>query len=148
MAWLMITARFKVPGIVLLTILGSLSHCQSEQPNFITNPAYSGSCKSIDYSAKCCPPGETCKASDGDCSCKADCHDEDFNDCCDDVFCHPSNNNFIILYVLIYLIISILQSQEHAKILDVAITHQNQRAIGFQLGAILNILSSMMKMDI
>ena len=93
MAWLMITARFKVPEIVLLTILVSLSHCQSEKPNFITNPAYSGSCKSIDYSAKCCPPGETCKASDGDCSCKADCHDEDFNDCCDDVFCHPSNNN-------------------------------------------------------
>ena len=51
----------------------------------------------------------------------------------------------LLYYVLIYLI-SILQSQEHAKILDVATMRQN-RAIVFQLDAILD-LSSMMKMEI
>ena len=83
----MITARFKVPGIVLLTILVNLSH-QSEQPMHVSNQNHLGTCKSIGYSAKCCPPGESCEASDGDCECEADCHNLD--DCCEDVFCHPS----------------------------------------------------------
>ena len=52
----------------------------------------------------------------------------------------------LLYYVLIYLI-SILQSQEHAKILDVATMRQNQQAIVFQLDAILD-MSSMMKMEI
>ena len=97
MAWLAITAKFKVPGIILLAILVNLCH-QSEQ-GYITNPTFSGSCKSIGYSATCCPPGGTCKASDGNCRCDADCHDDDidFDDCCDDVFCQPSNNNFIVI---------------------------------------------------
>ena len=90
MAWLMITARFKVPGIVLLTILVSLSQSQ------YADPVYSGSCASIDYSEKCCPPGESCKAMDGNCYCNADCHDD--NDCCDDIFCQPSSNNFYRMF--------------------------------------------------
>ena len=44
MAWLMITARFKVSGIVLLTILVNLSH-QLEQPIHV----HPGSCASIGY---------------------------------------------------------------------------------------------------
>ena len=69
MALLMITARFKVLGIVLLTIiLVNLSH-QSEQSIHVSNQKYSGSCASIGYvySAKCCPLGESCEASDGNC---------------------------------------------------------------------------------
>ena len=90
MAWLMITAGFKVPGIILLTILVSLSH----QSVHFANPTYSGSCVE-EFGYKCCPPGKSCVARNGNCSCNMICHILD--NCCEDVFCHPSNNNFIII---------------------------------------------------
>ena len=136
MAWHnMITARFKI--IILLTILVSLSH-QSEQPIHISNQNYHGSCASIGYSAKCCPPGESCEASDGNCTCSASCHNKHFNNCCEDVFCHPSNNNIYRIIILSQLM-NILQSQEHAKMLDVAIVQLVPQSV---------IIISMMKMEI
>ena len=98
MAWLTITARFKVPGIVLLTILVNLSH-QSKWPIHVSNQNHHGTCASIGYSTKCCPPGESCEASDGNCKCKMDCHT--YKDCCEDVFCHPSNNNVYHIIIII-----------------------------------------------
>ena len=100
MAWLMITARFKVSGIVLLTILVNLSH-QLEQPIHVSNQNHHGTCASIGYSTKCCPPGESCEASDGNCKCSASCRSQYFNNCCEDVFCHPSNNNVYHIIIII-----------------------------------------------
>ena len=77
MAWL-ITVK-------LITLLMFVGLSQSEY----INPEYSGTCASIGYSTKCCPPGEPCQASDGNCRCSADCHYEYLKDCCEDVFCHP-----------------------------------------------------------
>ena len=136
MAWLTITARFIVPGIVLLTILVNLSH-QSKWPIHVklSNQKYSGNCASIGYSTKCCPPGESCEASDGNCKCNASCHSQYLNNCCEDVFCHPSNNN--VYHIIIIITLNILQIQERAKMLDVAIVTQ---------GVIL-IIISMMKME-
>ena len=104
MAWLAITAKFKVSGIVLLTIiiLVNLSH-QSEQPIHISNQKDSGSCASIGYSAKCCPPGESCEASDGNCKCSASCHNKKLNNCCEDVFCRPSNNHVYQIIIIIMI---------------------------------------------
>ena len=104
MAWFTITARFKVPGIVLLTIiLVNLSH-QLEQPMHVSNQNHHGSCASIGYSAKCCPPGESCEASDGNCKCSTRCHNKLLNNCCKDVFCHPSNNYNVYHIIIIIMI--------------------------------------------
>ena len=102
MAWLMITARFKVSGIVLLIILVNLSH-QLEQPIYISNQNHHGSCASIGYSTKCCPLGESCVASDGNCECSVTCHNKLFNNCCEDVFCRPSNNNVNHIIIIIMI---------------------------------------------
>ena len=53
-------------------------------------PPISGTCASIGYSTSCCPQSSsrnTCRASDGNCNCDADCHLSHNNDCCSDVAC-------------------------------------------------------------
>ena len=48
----------------------------------------SGTCASIGYTTRCCPPDEDCMAADNDdgtdaCYCSSDCHV--FGDCCSDI---------------------------------------------------------------
>ena len=50
--------------------------------------AVSGTCASINYADKCCPPDESCVAADGDCECNAGCHN--LGNCCGDVHCPRS----------------------------------------------------------
>lgn len=54
----------------------------------LTTANPSGSCASINYSTKCCPPGGNCNATDGPCHCGSECHR--LEDCCTDVFCPES----------------------------------------------------------
>lgn len=90
-------------NIVTLFLVDFIS-LSVHQPVYNLNPNYSGTCASVGYSTKCCPPGETCQASDGKCKCGTDCHLEHLDDCCGDVFCHPSNNYDInlLLYAMYF----------------------------------------------
>ena len=58
-----------------------------------------GTCESAGYSNRCCyPPGNHCRAADGNCYCGSDCHD--YNDCCRDVNCSLSNNIIYLSHVV------------------------------------------------
>ena len=89
MAW------FFTANVIIAIFLVGLSQSQVEH----NQPTYSGTCASIGYSTKCCPPssgsGDPCKASDGNCRCDGKCHSEYRNDCCEDVFCISSTTNII-----------------------------------------------------
>ena len=61
---------------------------------------HTGTCASIGYSDRCCPPGANCQASDGNCKCSADCHL--YEDCCSDVSC-PRSNKIDAIVPLLYI---------------------------------------------
>ena len=50
-----------------------------------------GTCASIGYADRCCPPGGICTATDGTCKCDTLCHQR--SDCCADIYCSPSTFN-------------------------------------------------------
>ena len=86
MAWL-ITANIVV--VFLVSVLPELQAAYG-------TTTYTGTCASIGYSTKCCPPGESCTATNGNCSCDASCHTN--QECCKDVFCPES----MIINTLLY----------------------------------------------
>lgn len=98
MAWL-ITAKIIVVFLVLALLVPEL------QAAYHT-ATYTGTCASIGYSTKCCPPGLDCTAKDGNCTCDTSCHNHK-NLCCKDVFCRQSkliiivqcNNYYCALHV-------------------------------------------------
>ena len=66
------------------------SYSAYAQPPLPPLPTLTGICASIGYSTSCCPWSsnrDTCRASDGNCYCGADCHLSHNNDCCSDVAC-------------------------------------------------------------
>ena len=68
---------------------------------------YTGTCASIGYANKCCPPGRDCQASDGNCTCNVSCHSPE--KCCKDVFCHRSTciqHQLLTNYLCIFLTIN------------------------------------------
>ena len=116
--------------------LANAAECHSDTVTVTTSSAGAGTCASIGYSTKCCPPEGNCtvtaKSTSGSpCKCNFPCHNIAVNDCCADIFCPKGipelyyacmhaisyDLNFSIEFAVIKLII--MQSQEHVKILDV-----------------------------
>ena len=83
--------------LVLATIVATNS--------VVAGHGHRGTCASIGYSERCCPPGANYWASDSDCGCSADCHH--FVDCCSDVSC-PQGKYWLWLMQMGYLKLSIL----------------------------------------
>ena len=97
--------------VTLLTLLLVVGSSQSvQEPVHNPNPNYSGTCASIGYSTKCCPPEENCQASDGNCRCSTDCHNEYLDDCCEDVFCHPGSMQYGVYEGLTSFCVTIIKN--------------------------------------
>ena len=71
--------------IVVASIIVAAVSLRLAMAQFNGQPPLTGTCASIGYADRCCPPGGNCQASPGNCRCDASCHFDET--CCQDIFC-------------------------------------------------------------